>query len=98
MVRALCQEEPDEMEDEPSANGEDGRQSESGAAMRNVVQQLVRSIAGSARGRAEATAVLNGRDGADQEDAPSTDGGNGRRPDRGGVAGAKSAKPRQGRG
>ena len=61
--------------------------------MRNVVQQLVRSIADSARGRAEATAVLNGRDGADQEDAPSTDGGNGRRPDRGGVAGAKSVSP-----
>src|SRR5262245_26247007 len=83
LAKESLHEYPAAMEDQPSPNGGDGQRAEPGAAMQKVVQQLVRSIAGSARARAEAAAVLNGQDGADRDDTPSPDGGNGRGPDRG---------------
>jgi hypothetical protein len=73
----------DDGEDEPAAEGEDGRHPETGSAMARLAYRLGQIIAGSAGVRPAQPPSANGPDGAGPEDAPSPDGGNGRHLDRG---------------
>ena len=82
--------EPDEMEDEPPENVDNGRGQEREAEISKLVDKMTRAISGNRYAREEVFRALTGVDRADEREAPSSNGGDGAR--RRGSTGARNGK------